>query len=141
MIQTYTPENDVILAAARQDYDRFYEDEIRLRKLRLDPPFADQFVITVTGPEESAVLRASAQVRDGLVDTARQKEYRDLGWQVLGPAPAPVVKVNHRYRYRITVIGKNDKMLRDVIAGFLRQFASRSENRGMNIYADCNLMD
>ena len=141
VIQTYTPENDVILAAAEQDYDRFYDAEIRLRKLRLDPPFADQFVITVTGPEEGAVLRASAQVRDGLAETARKKEYRSLGWEVLGPAPAPVVKVNNRYRYRITVIGKNDKALRDVIADFLRQFAVRSENRGMNIYADCNLMD
>ncbi len=141
VIQTYTPQNDVILAAAEQDYDRFYDAEIRLRKLRLDPPFADQFVITVTGPEEGAVLRASAQIRDGLAETARKKEYRSLGWEVLGPAPAPVVKVNNRYRYRITVIGKNDKALRDVIADFLRQFAARSENRGMNIYADCNLMD
>ena len=141
VIQTYTPQNDVILAAADQDYDRFYDAEIRLRRLRLDPPFADQFVITVTGPEEGAVLRASAQVRDGLADTARKKEYAAFGWEVLGPAPAPVVKVNNRYRYRITVIGKNEKTLRDVIADFMRQFSARSDNRGMNIYADCNLMD
>ena len=45
VIQTYTPENDVILAAARQDYDRFYDAEIRMRRLRRDPPFADQFMI------------------------------------------------------------------------------------------------
>ena len=31
--------------------------------------------------------------------------------------------------------------LRDVIASILRQFAQRSENRNMNIYADCNRMD
>ena len=49
VIQTYTPQNDVILAAADQDYDRFYDGEIRLRQLRRDPPFADQFFITVTG--------------------------------------------------------------------------------------------
>ena len=29
IIQTYTPENDVIRFAARQDYDRFYETEIQ----------------------------------------------------------------------------------------------------------------
>ena len=141
VIQTYTPQNDVILAAAEQDYACFYDGEIRLRRLRQDPPFADQFVITVTGPEEGSVLRASAQVRDGLAETARKKEYAPLHWEVLGPAPAPVVKVNNRYRYRITVIGKNEKALRDVIADFLRQFAARSDNRGMQIYADCNLMD
>ena len=87
------------------------------------------------------MLRASAQVRDGLAETARKKEYSAYHWEVLGPAPAPVVKVNNRYRYRITVLGKNDKTLRDVIADFLRQFALRSDNRGMHIYADCNLMD
>ena len=141
VIQTYTPENDVILAAAEQDYQRFYDAEIRMRKLRLDPPFADQFVLTVSGGEEGAVLRAAAQVRDGLLALAAKPEYRALEWEVLGPAPAPVLKVNNRYRYRITVIGKNDKTLRDVIASLLRQFASRSENRNMSIYADCNRMD
>ena len=141
VIQTYTPENDVILAAADQDYQRFYEAEIRMRKLRLDPPFADQFVITVSGVEESGVLRAAAQVRDSLLHLAARPEYQPLEWEVLGPAPAPVLKVNNRYRYRITVIGRNDKALRDVIASILRQFALRSENRSMNIYADCNRMD
>ena len=34
VIQTYTPGNDVIRCAARQDYDAFYESEIRMRRLR-----------------------------------------------------------------------------------------------------------
>ena len=141
VIQTYTPQNDVILAAAEQDYERFYDAEIRMRKLRRDPPFADQFILTVSGGEESAVLCAAAQVRDALAALAAGEEYRPLEWEVLGPAPAPVLKVNNRYRYRVTVIGKNDKALRDVIASILRQFAQRGENKNMNIYADCNPMD
>ena len=141
VIQTYTPQNDVILAAADQDYQRFYDAEIRMRRLRLDPPFADQFVITVSGMEEGDVLRAAAQVRDGLLQLASRVAYRDLEWEVLGPAPAPVLKVNNRYRYRVAVIGRNDKTLREVIASILRQFAAKPENRNMNIYADCNRMD
>ncbi len=141
VIQTYTPENDVILAAAQQDYERFYDGEIRMRRLRRDPPFADQFTITVTGMEEGSTLRACAQIRDSLGQLVRQSDYAPLEWEVLGPAPAPVVKVNNRYRYRITVIGKNDKTLRTVIASYMREFAMRGENRGMNIYTDCNLMN
>ena len=34
VIQSYTPKNDVIQCAARQDYDRFYENEILLRQAR-----------------------------------------------------------------------------------------------------------
>ena len=141
VIQTYTPGNDVIQAAAAQDYDRFYESEIRLRQLRRDPPFADQMMVTVTGPEESAVRRAIREICDSLLAAAKQPPYDALGLIILGPAPAPVVKVNDRYRYRVTVIGRNDKVLRGLLAAFMKAFSKRGENRGMQIYTDCNLMD
>lgn len=56
IIQTFTPENEVIRAAAAQDYDAFYESEIRMRRLRRYPPFADLFSFTVTGADESRVI-------------------------------------------------------------------------------------
>lgn len=141
VIQTYTPRNDVILAAADQDYERFYQAEIRLRQLRGDPPFADQFFITVTGPEEETVRRAATQLRRSLLAASAVPPYRELQLDILGPAPAPVVKVNNRYRYRVTVVGRNDKILRGLLAAHMKDFARRPEYRHMNIYADCNLMD
>ena len=136
VIQTYTPQNDVIQAAARQDYERFYDGEIRLRKLRRDPPFADQFMMTVTGPEEERVRRACSAIRNSLIQVANQYDM-----EVLGPAPAPVLKVNNCYRYRLTLIGHNDKATRELLSSYMKEFAGRGENRGMHIYTDCNLMD
>lgn len=141
VIQTYTPENDVIQAAARQDYERFYESEIRMRRIRRDPPFADQFMMTVTGPEEPEVRRACAELRRGLQAAAKNPPYREMELEIIGPAPAPVVKVNNRYRYRISVIGRNDKALRELLSAFMKEFARRKENRSMGIYTDCNRMD
>lgn len=141
VIQAYTPQNDVILAAADQDYDRFYDGEIRLRQLRRDPPFADQFFITVTGPQEGPVRRAAAGLRDGLRSAAGQEPYRGMALDILGPAPAPVVKVNNRYRYRVTVIGRNDKTLRGLLSAFMKEFSRRPEHKALHIYTDCNLMD
>lgn len=141
VIQTYTPDHDVIQAAAAQDYDRFYEREIRLRKLRRDPPFADQFMITVTGLEESAVRRAIHEIAESLRTAAKAQPYAALNWMILGPSPAPVVRVNERYRYRVTVIGRNDKTLRGLLSSFMKEFSKRGENRNMQIYTDCNLMD
>ena len=141
VIQTYTPDNEVIQAAAAQDYDRFYSSEIRLRQLRRDPPFADQLMVTVTGPEESAVRRGIHEISDSLMAAAKKPPYDGLDLMILGPAPAPVVKVNNRYRYRVTVIGRNDKVLRGLLSAFMKEFSKRGENRNMQIYTDCNLMD
>ena len=141
VIQTFTPNNDVIQAAAAQDYERFYDGEIRLRRLRRDPPFADQLMVTVTGPEEPEVRRAIQEIGDSLLSAAKKPPYDALGLMILGPAPAPVVKVNNRYRYRVTVIGRNDKTLRGLLAAFMKEFSKRGENRNMQIYTDCNLMD
>ena len=141
VIQTFTPENDVIRCAAQQDYPHFYEGEIRLRRLRRDPPFADQFMVTVTGEDESRVRRGCDDLRRWLADAAASAPYAEAGLEILGPAPAPVVKVNNQYRYRVTVIGKNDKSLRDLLASYMRAFAGRTENRGLHIFTDCNRMD
>ena len=141
VIQTYTPRNDVILAAAEQDYDRFYDDEIRLRRLRRDPPFADHFTLTVTGPEEEPVRRACVQLCAALRQALSQESYRAMEPEVLGPAPAPVVKLNNRYRYRITVVGQNEKPLRQLLAAYMKAFARRPEHRNMAVHTDCNLMD
>ena len=131
VIQTYTPGNDVIQCAARQDYDRFFENEIRMRRLRRLPPFADLFTLTISGAEEGAVFRAAVGVRDALRTRFGDQE-------VLGPAPAPVLKVNNRYRYRVLLVGKNDKETREEISGLLRAFAGNRANRGFNIFAECN---
>ena len=141
VIQTYTPQNDVIQAAAQQDYQRFYDAEIQLRRLRRDPPFADQFTVTVTGQEEDEVRRALDLLTHSLRQAAQQPPYRDMDLQILGPAPAPVVKINGSYRYRTMVLGRNERQLRQLLASFMREFAQRGENCRLHIYTDCNLMD
>ena len=134
IIQTYTPGNDVIRCAAEQDYDSFYQSEVRMRRLRRCPPFADLFVFTVSGTEEGSVLRAAAGARERLRQVFP-------GEEVLGPAPAPVLKLNNRFRYRLLLVGKNDKTTRDRISWLLKEFANDRANRGLNIFVDCNPMD
>lgn len=141
VIQTYTPGNDVIRCAARQDYDAFYESEIRMRRLRRYPPFADFFTVTVSGTEEGRVLRAAVSVRETLRQLCRRPELAAGEPEVLGPAPAPVVKVNNRFRYRCTLVGKNDKATREMLAWLQKDFAKDSANRGMNLFVDHNAAD
>ena len=141
VIQTYTPENDVIQAAAAQDYERFYRSEIQLRRLRRDPPFADQFIITVSGGEEDDVRRAVGLLRSGLDAAVKKPPYADMGLEVIGPAPAPVVRINGSYRYRLLLLGENNAQVRGLLSSFMRAFAQRTENRRLHIRVDCDLMD
>ena len=133
VIQTFTPDNDVIRCAARQDYDSFYEREIELRRLRNDPPFAQHVVITASGLEEGAVLRCCARLRR----TLEQDLPKIPGqWQLLGPAPAAITKVNNRYRYRLTLTGQPGKEFRSLLAYLLQAAHRDKENKGVSVYAD-----
>ncbi len=141
IIQTFTPENDVILAAARQDYDHFYEQEIGLRQVRGCPPFVSLLVIHVSGPEEGQALRVCAFLRDTLKQWLRQPTYQSLACQVLGPVPAAIVKLNNRYRYRLTLMAQNTKPVRELVAHLVRCAQADKKNRGVSVTADVDPMN
>ena len=119
----------------------FYEREIRMRRLRRFPPFADLFTFTVSGTEEGAVLRAAVAVREELRRLCALPELAAGEPEVLGPAPAPVMKLNNRYRYRCLLVGKNDRPTREAVSWLLKAFANDRANRGMNLFVDCNSME
>jgi len=141
VIQTWTPENDVIELAARQDYDSFYLGEREMRRLLRFPPFCDLFRLTVSGLDETQVLRACTLLRRSLEPWAAERRKRGEDTDLLGPAPAGVVKVNDRYRYRLLLKGRNDKETRGVLAHLLRTAQQDKVNRGLSLLIDVNPMD
>lgn len=141
IVQTLVPEHPVLNLAARQDYDGFYELEIRLRHALGNPPFADLVQITFTGQEETAVLRAAVQFREGLLSCLRLPDYQEEKCTLLGPAPCPVPKINYHFRYRLTLRGVMTKRLRHLLAHLLRQFGAEKGNRGISAFADVNGYD
>ena len=141
VIQTFTPDNDVIRFAARQDYDSFYRQEIRIREVRELPPCSDLFLLCASGLEETAVLRACLRLRDSLGAAMARAPYRGTAYRLLGPAPAPVAKVNDRYRYRLVLNTKNTRAMRQLVAHLLRQAQSDRQNRGVALYADLDPME
>ena len=141
VIQTFTPQNDLILAAARQDYDHFYDQEIALRQLRGCPPFAALFVVTVSAPEEGQALRLCAFLRDTLRGWLREGACDGAGFQLLGPAPAALTKLNNRYRYRLTLMAQNTRPVREMIAHLVRCAQADKKNRGMSVTADVDPMN
>jgi primosomal protein N' (replication factor Y) len=57
-------------------------------------------------------------------------------WQLLGPAPASITRVNNRYRYHLTLSGTVNKNVRQLVAAMLCAAHSDKENHGVSVYAD-----
>lgn len=136
IVQTFTPENEVIRCAARQDYDAYYPQELQMRRLRDCPPFNDLLMLHVSGLEESAVLRACLRLRSALTAALQHPDYADIPYRLLGPAPAAVARVNNRYRYRLLLNTKNTAKVRQLAAYLLRQAMTDKTNRGLSFYGD-----
>ncbi len=138
MIQTFTPEHNVITLAAKQDYDGFYDLEIGLRKHLQCPPFGDLAVITLTGQDEARVLHGASKLKTSLQQLLQQPKYRQEICSVLGPAPCAVPKINYNFRYRLTLRCKMSRPLRLLLAHLLRQFSQDRENRGVSAFINVN---
>ena len=139
VIQTLQPEHQVIGLAAKQDYDGFYDLEIRLRQAQAAPPFGDFALVTFSGQEEGQVLRGAAVFRDSLNAWLRQVPEEKCS--VLGPAPCVVPKVNYNYHYQLTLRCHMTRPLRQLLAALLRKFSQDKANRGVNAYIDVNGYD
>ena len=137
VIQTFTPGNQTIRCAAQQDYDAFYAQEIELRRVQKCPPFTQLITLTVTGADETQVLRCCGEVKKLLLHGIADK----AGADVLGPAPYPIVKVVNRYRYKLTLRCKPDKELRALVSKLLIHCNTRKEYRGVSVYADLNPLE
>lgn len=95
LIQTYNPEETSIVAASKQDYSMFYENEIRYRKLLGYPPIMEFLVILLTGDKEDLLDEEAKNVES--IITKTNKECED-SVTVIGPTKANIAKINDVYR-------------------------------------------
>lgn len=96
VIQTYHPEHYSIVAAANQDYESFYEEEILYRTMMKYPPAAHMLVLLITSKEEEKVVGGAKLIGQVLEEYKQREEREDL--IVVGPAKAMLNKANDLYR-------------------------------------------
>lgn len=137
VIQTYTPENETIKQAARQDYLDFYRSELELRRIQNLPPYTELFAVSASGQVEEHVVSACRYIKAWLDDTAG-REGRAV---VLGPSPLPVVKVNNRYRYRVTVSAGPGSGIRSLLSQIVIQCSTDKRFSDVAVYADNDPLD
>lgn len=138
VIQTMTPENQVLMQAACQDYDAFYRSELPLRRMRGCPPFADVFQVKFFGVFENEVAEGALRFRQALSQALRDPCWAETRVVIMGPAPASVVRVMNRYHYQLTLLAKNTRPLRDLLASLLKWFSKEKINAHITACVDVN---
>ena len=113
IIQTNSPNDQTILLAAKQDYEGFYENEIKIRRAYEFPPFCDLAVLTLTSAREDLLDKFS----HGLLSRLKEEiEALSVPAKAYGPFEAPIYKSGGKYRKRIIVKCKLTNKLREVFS-------------------------
>lgn len=109
IIQTYSEDNLGVSAAARGEFSAFMSAEMKSRKALGYPPFGRIVRILLRCRREDDVLKQSRKA------AARLREVAPEAVDVLGPAPAPLYRLNRWYRVHIFLRGKSSATLRDCV--------------------------
>jgi len=132
LIQTINPDHYAIQCAAEQDYEKFYRKEIEFRRLMYYPPFGSLANIIIRSTNEEDALSRSAAL-------GRLLNPPPEGVRVMGPAPAPVLRVKREYRYQVLLKTASRKRLGEVL-GDIRRFATTEKWGPANLAIDVDPM-
>ncbi len=110
LIQTYYPEHYALRYACAQDYDGFYEEEIKHRRNLNFPPFVSLAALLVHDQNLASAQTLAVELRRSL-DQANA----DRTCRILGPAPAPLARLRGEHRVQILLKSTNRQQLRHTI--------------------------
>ncbi len=122
LVQTFYPGHYAILLAADQNYEGFYSKEIRFRRMMQYPPAGALANVIAQGTKLEDAARVAQQIGRFLSGLAEQ-----YGLRVLGPASAPLARVERRYRIQFLIKAKSRARLNEV----LRRLQGECDRRGI----------
>ncbi|MHB0975715.1 MAG: replication restart helicase PriA [Candidatus Aquicultorales bacterium] len=127
VLQTFSPDNPAIQAVVGSDFETFFREELKSRDALGYPPVNSIARILFSGEsaeETEAVAETSAKALDGCPGT------------LLGPSPAPLVRVKGEYRYHILVKTSQPEELRAFIRERLGASLGRRGRVASNVDID-----
>ena len=93
VIQTYSPEHYAIVTAAAQDYEAFYEEEIRYRELMGYPPVDNLLAILASSADEQHLEIGCKYLKEYAKRVSKKEMVT-----IIGPATPGIGKINDIFR-------------------------------------------
>ncbi len=129
IVQTFNPDHYSIRHSVLQDYHAFYQEEIAYREELMYPPFRRFANMIFTDENEQAAKDRSvvlAQTLKGMIPENAE---------VIGPAPAPIPKINNRYRHHLLLRCEREEDVSAILRSALAQLSS-AEKAGLTVDID-----
>jgi len=104
IIQTYSPDNYTVQAAAGHDYAGFHSREIEYRRRFRYPPFSRLVRLVYTHVNENACRREAERVYRLISQAGRGGDV--AGFDIIGPVPAFALRARGRYRWQLFIRGQ-----------------------------------
>ena len=120
-IQTYNTEDPLFLNAACQDYEAFYENEIKFRENLKLPPFKAMGEIILALPDaDEAYVKANALMK--YIEDFLAYQDKSYEFECFGPIPDVIFELRSKYRYSITIKAKNISAINAVFRQIMKDF-------------------
>jgi primosomal protein N' (replication factor Y) len=135
IIQTFNPDHYSIQMAREQDFGEFYQEEAPFRKELDYPPFSRLINLRIEGSNQKRSIKAAQEM--GECGRRMLKARPDgRGIEILGPSPAPLVKLKGKYRYHMLIKGKRANPLHRFVEELSEKMKKQWAGRGINLTID-----
>ena len=119
IFQTYNSDNSFLINAKEQNYEDFYENEVRLREELDYPPFSKMIRIILSSKNEFRAQKAASEIELHLSDYVKKLSL-DETLEILGPVECVIKKIKEEFRYNIIVKNKVGELGHRTILRFLK---------------------
>jgi primosomal protein N' (replication factor Y) len=116
ILQTYQPHHYAVHLSQHHDYTAFYDREISVRQPLAYPPFSRLINIRFSGRNERQV-QATAE---GVADFFHGHQWSNKV-DILGPSPAPLVKLKDRTRWQLLLKSRYPAVLHQLCHALLAE--------------------
>lgn len=131
VLQTHFPDHYAVQFAAHHDYRGFAEKELRFRGWMHYPPFDALANVVVRSDKEAEAMRYA-----GVLGNWFQSQ-RHEGIRVMGPAPAPIVRLKKDYRFHFVLKAGSRERLNSILRAMLEAAVAQKVPRtGMLVDMD-----
>ena len=108
VLQTYSPENYILRYAVAYDYKGFFENEIKMRKAALFPPYALILRIMVVAQQDETALEA---LKKAYIAAEELKKLYPQEFIFLNKMHSPIKKIQGRVRYQVLMRLRTNTLL------------------------------